>query len=95
MIRHVVMFTWREDASAERIAEIAPRLAKLPGLIPQIRRYEYGPGINPGNKDFVLVAEFDSNDDFAVYRDHPDHQAFIADCIVPTVAERSAVQYVV
>ncbi|GAB3691305.1 hypothetical protein GCM10027589_57570 [Actinocorallia lasiicapitis] len=89
------MFTWREDASAERIAEIAPRLAKLPGLIPQIRRYEYGPGINPGNKDFVLVAEFDSNDDFAVYRDHPDHQAFIADCIVPTVAERSAVQYVV
>lgn len=93
MIRHVVMFTWFPDATEAQKAAVPAGLAKLPGLIPVIRRYEYGPGINAGNKDFVLVADFDTAEDFVTYRDHPDHQAFIRETIVPVVAERAAVQY--
>ncbi|GAA3195933.1 hypothetical protein GCM10010468_06270 [Actinocorallia longicatena] len=89
------MFTYRADATAAQIEAIPRGLSRLPGLIPQIRRYEYGAGINPGNKDFVVVADFDSNADFVTYRDHPDHQAFIAECITPAVAERVAVQYLI
>ncbi|MEO3783042.1 Dabb family protein [Actinocorallia sp. B10E7] len=94
MIRHVVMFTWTPEATGEQKAAVPAELAKLPGEIPQIRRYEYGPGINPGNRDFVLVADFDSPEDFLTYRDHPVHRAFIEKCIDPIAADVARAQYV-
>lgn len=93
MIRHVVMFTWTPEATREQRDAVPAGLARLPGEIPQIRRYEYGPGINPGNKDFVLVADFDTLEDFIAYRDHPAHRAFIEECITPIAADLSRVQY--
>jgi hypothetical protein len=47
-------------------------LCQLPGLIPEIRSFKCGPdvGVNPGNWDFAVAAEFDSIDDQTVYRDH-------------------------
>ncbi len=93
MIRHVVMFTWKPEATEEQKAAVPAGLAELPGAIPQIRRYEYGPGINPGNKDFVLVADFDDHEDFVTYRDHPAHRAFIDRCVAPIAADLARVQY--
>ncbi|MDH2429433.1 Dabb family protein [Sphaerisporangium sp. TRM90804] len=96
MFRHVVMFRFKEGTSEERKAELEARLRKLPGEISQIRRYDIGndAGIAPGNHEFVVVADFDSADDYLVYRDHPVHQAVIAEAVVPIVADRVAVQYV-
>ncbi|WP_043621440.1 Dabb family protein [Nonomuraea candida] len=94
MIRHIVLFTWTEDATAEQQAAVTSELRKLPGLIPQLRSYTVGPdaGITQGNHDYAVVADFDSVDDFALYRDHPDHQAVIAQHIKPILATRAAVQ---
>ncbi|ROO83511.1 stress responsive alpha/beta barrel protein [Actinocorallia herbida] len=93
MIRHVVMFTWKAEATEEQRAAVPAELAKLPAAIPEIRRYEFGPGRNPGNKDFVLVADFDDDESFVTYRDHPAHQAFIAACVTPIAADLARVQY--
>lgn len=93
MIRHVVMFTWKPEATEEQREAVAAGLAELPGAIPQIRRYEYGPGMNPGNKDFVLVADFDGPEDFVAYRDHPAHRAFIERCVEPIAADLARAQY--
>ena len=49
--------------------------------------------MNPGNYDYVVVGEFDDVDGYLTYRDHPDHQAFIAELITSHVAERAAVQF--
>ena len=67
----------------------------LPEAIPVIRAYRHGAdaGINDGNFDYVVVADFDTADDYVVYRDHPTHAAFIADVVAGRVAERAAVQY--
>ncbi|MEV4571039.1 Dabb family protein [Nonomuraea sp. NPDC049419] len=94
MIRHIVLFTWTDDATDEQKAAVAEALGTLPGLIPQLRSYTFGQdaGINQGNHDFGVVADFDSVDDYLVYRDHPDHQAVIAERIKPIVASRAAVQ---
>ena len=48
-----------------------------PAAIAEIRDYRFGPdaGINEGNFDFVVVADFESDDDYVVYRDHPVHRA--------------------
>ncbi|TYB54789.1 Dabb family protein [Nonomuraea sp. PA05] len=94
MIRHIVLFTWTEAATAEQKAAVTAELRKLPGLIPQLRAYMVGEdaGINQGNHEYAVVADFDSVDDYLVYRDHPDHQKVIADSIKPILASRAAVQ---
>lgn len=93
--RHVVMFTWTAEATQEQKQAVAERLSELPGRIPQIRRYDLGTdaGINPGNHEFVVVADFAGREDYLVYRDDPAHQAVIEECIRPIVASRAAVQY--
>ncbi|MGI5267527.1 Dabb family protein [Nonomuraea sp. CA-218870] len=95
MIRHVVLFTWSPEATEEQKAAVAAELSALPGQIPQIRSYAFGPdaGINTGNHDFAVVADFDDEDAYTAYRDHPAHQAVIADHIRPILASRAAVQY--
>ncbi|GAA2215493.1 hypothetical protein GCM10009850_109610 [Nonomuraea monospora] len=94
MIRHIVLFTWTEAATAEQKAAVTAELGKLPGLIPELRAYTVGEdaGINQGNHEYAVVADFDSVDDYLVYRDHPDHQKVIADTIRPILASRAAVQ---
>ncbi|MEV8631021.1 Dabb family protein [Streptosporangium sp. NPDC051023] len=96
MFRHVVLFTWAEGATDEQKAVVATELGKLTGIIPEIRSYTLGAdaGVNPGNHEFAVVADFDSVDDYLVYRDHPVHQAVIAEHIKPIVATRAAAQFV-
>lgn len=95
MYRHVVMFRLATDAPEGTVTAIRAGLDELPRKIHQIVGYAHGPNVGPAptNFDYVLVADFESADDFAAYRDHPDHQQFIAEYITPNVTERYAVQY--
>lgn len=94
MFRHVVLFRFIPDITDAQRDAVLAGLAALPGKIPEIRGYRYGPdaGITEGNWDFAVVADFDDRAGFEVYAPHPDHRAFIADCMVPVMAERAAVQ---
>jgi hypothetical protein len=95
MIRHVVLFTWKPEATDEQKAAVAAELAKLPGEIPEIRAYTFGPdaGINQGNYHFAVVADFDDEDGYRTYRDHPRHRAVITEHIQPILETRAAVQF--
>lgn len=95
MFRHVVLFRWTEDATDDKRARAAERLRELPGRIPEVRAYLIGPdaGVNPGNYDFVVVADFADRDGYLVYRDHPAHRAVVDESLTPIVAERAAIQY--
>jgi Stress responsive A/B Barrel Domain len=95
MIRHVVMFRWRAVTTPDDVAAIEVGLGKLPGEIPEIQRYTFGAdaGINEGNFQFVVVADFASVDDYVVYRDHPVHRALIEEKIRPNIEERAAIQF--
>jgi Stress responsive A/B Barrel Domain len=95
MFRHVVLFTWKQDATREQQQALAAELRKLPAAIDVLRAYHVGPdaGVNTGNYDFAVVADFDDVDGYLVYRDHPAHQAVIEQYVQPIVASRAAVQY--
>ena len=95
MFRHVVMFRWADGVDDGHLAEVARRLDELPSAIPEIRSYRHGVDarVNEGNFEYVVVADFDSADDYLAYRDHPAHAAFISDLIAGRLAERAAVQY--
>ena len=95
MIRHCVMFRWKDEMPAASIDEVEAALATLPAAISQIASYSFGRdvAVNAGNYEFAVVADFATLDDYLVYRDHPDHKRVVVDLIVPNIAERSAVQF--
>jgi hypothetical protein len=95
MFRHVALFTLKEGTTPQQVEKIAAELRTLPGSIPELRAYHVGPdaGVDTGNWEFAVVADFDSATDYVLYRDHPAHQAIITEYIRPLIADRAAVQY--
>lgn len=95
MFRHVVMFRFKAEASADQISALGVGLGGLPGVIPEILDYRFGPdaGVNDGNFDFVVTADFADRAGYLVYRDHPEHNRVIVDLVVPVLSERAAVQF--
>lgn len=95
MFRHISLLRWVDQATAEQRGAVESALATLPGEIPEIRSYTVGAdaGINDGNFDLAVVADFDNVNDYLVYRDHPVHVAMIAEFIRPILAERAAIQH--
>mgnify|MGYP001066809180 FL=1 len=89
------MFSWADDVDVAHIAAVSAALDTLPGKIDVLRNYRHGPdvGISDGNFDYVVVADLDNADDFATYRDHPDHVAVIQGLLAGRVEQRAAVQY--
>jgi Stress responsive A/B Barrel Domain len=95
MIRHVVVFRWNDTVTDARLAALADALDALPAVIPEIADYRHGCDLQlgPTNADYSIVGDFASVDDYLVYRDHPEHQRFIADHITGRVDDRVAVQF--
>jgi hypothetical protein len=95
VFRHVVMVRFTDDMTDDDRAALRAGLARLPDLIPDIRAYRYGPdaGINEGNFDFVVTADFDDAQGYVTYRDHPEHQQLVKERLAPFVASRAAVQF--
>lgn len=83
MIRHIVMFKFKETAcgktKAENLRAARERMLAMRGVIPEIREmqvYLGAEGAAQGNYDYVLVSDFDSLEDLARYQAHPVHVAF-------------------
>jgi hypothetical protein len=95
MIRHMVMFRWTEEATQEQKHRVAAELARLPSLVPSLRAFHAGAdlGLNPGNFEFAVAADFDDIDGYLAYRDDPGHRAIISQFIRPIAAQRAALQY--
>ena len=64
-------------------------------MIGTIRGFHIGPdaGVNTGNADFAVVAEFDDEAGYLVYRDDPEHRRIITEYLRPILAGRAAVQF--
>ncbi|HYT38976.1 MAG TPA: Dabb family protein [Acidimicrobiia bacterium] len=95
MFRHVVMVRLSEDMTDGQKEALRAGLGRLPERIPGIRSYRFGDdaGLNEGNFDFVVTADFDDVDGYLAYRDHPDHQKLVAELLGPFVTKRAAVQF--
>ncbi len=82
MIRHIVMFKFKEEAEGktktENVLATKAMLDALPAKIPQILASEVRvgcEGANPENCDLVLISDFESLESLAEYIVHPDHKA--------------------
>jgi hypothetical protein len=95
MICHVVLLHWNQECTAAAVQAVTDGLAALPGQIPQIRSYHFGPDLQVGdrNADYVLVADFESEADFRTYVDHPAHVALMKNLTGPILASFSSAQF--
>ena len=95
MLRHVVMVRLAEDMTDDQKEALRAGLGRLPEVIPEIRAYRFGAdvGLNEGNFDFVVTADFDDAQGYLTYRDHPEHQQLVKGRLAPFVAKRASVQF--
>jgi hypothetical protein len=95
MIRHVALFTWTEGMTEQMEQEFAAELNALAPTLPGVRAYQAGPdaGINQGNFDFAVVADFDDAESYLGYRDNATHKDIIRRFSGPNTKTRAAVQY--
>ena len=80
VLRHVVLFGFKETATPEQIQEVVDAFKALQTKIPEIKGFEWGTnsspeGLNQGlTHAFTLT--FHSDADRDAYLPHPDHKAF-------------------
>jgi len=79
-VRHVVVFRYKPDASAEKIRQITEAFAALKDQIPGILAFEHGVNNSPEklNQGFTHVYQLTFTNAAArdVYLVHPAHKAF-------------------
>jgi Stress responsive A/B Barrel Domain len=94
-LRHLVLLRFHEGTEPATVDAITDALRALPDQIPELADYRVGPdlALNEGNHEYGICADFASEADYLVYRDHPAHQAVIRDLIAPVLAGRAAVQF--
>lgn len=79
-LRHVVLFKFKDSASAEDIKKVEAAFVELPSKIKQIKDFEWGTnnspeGLNQGLTHAFLLT-FASEKDRDDYLVHPDHKVF-------------------
>lgn len=81
LLRHAVLFSFKEDSYPADVRAVEEAFAGLPGKIPQIHAYEWGINNSPEelNQGFthLFFVTFKSEADRAVYLPHPAHLAFV------------------
>ena len=94
MIRHVVLFTWSEQADAARRAGTVEALRGLRDSVGGMTSLVVADdaGLVDGNADTVLIAEFPDEEAFSRYAQDPEHLRVVAEHVRPWLASRSAVQ---
>jgi Stress responsive A/B Barrel Domain len=97
MLRHVALFRWKPETTSEDISKLEAALRQLPAKIPCIQSYRFGRnlGLQEGNADFGVVADFADEAGLRNYSDHPDHQEVLKNLLRPITARRDAIQYVI
>ena len=80
-LRHVVLFAFKDGATAEQVDAVVTGFGQLPSAIPGITAYEWGTNVSPEglNNGFThcFTLTFQSAQDRDAYLVHPAHQAFV------------------
>ena len=76
MIKHVVMWRFKEENKNENMAQTKKMLLALPAMIPEIKKMEVYFDTLHGEMsyDLMLESEFETMEALNTYVVHPEHQ---------------------
>ena len=92
MIRHVVVWKFKEENKKHNIRIVREKLEELPEIIFDIDKFEVGRAVR-GDYDLALVSVFKNMEALERYLIHPSHQA-IKNILDRVVERRALVDYV-
>lgn len=96
LLRHVVLFQFKEDVTEEQIQEVTDAFAKLPEKIDVIVDFEWGTDVSSENlaADFThcFLVTFKDTAGRDAYLPHPAHQKFV-ELVKPRVQKVLVVDY--
>jgi len=76
LLRHIILFKFKGDASGEQIAEAGKAFLALPEQVKTIHDVEFGNAIDePETYTHCLLVSFKSEADMKAYGEHPAHIA--------------------
>ncbi|MFK8161854.1 MAG: Dabb family protein [Lewinella sp.] len=83
LLRHVVIFKFKDDASEEDVNRLNESFNALASSIPVVKDFEWGLNDSPEDfhQDFThcyILTFASENDRDNVYTPHPQHQAFVS-----------------
>ena len=80
VLRHVVLFQFKESATPEQVKEVEDAFSNLPNEIDVIQDYEWGTNVSPEGHDqgftHCFFLTFKTEEDRNAYLPHPAHKAF-------------------
>ena len=80
VLRHVVLFKFKDTATPEDVKKVEAAFADLAGKLPLIKGYEWGTNNSPEKLNQGLthcfLLTFSNDKDRDAYLVHPDHKAF-------------------
>lgn len=96
LLRHVVLFNFKDTATPSKVKEIEEAFASLPSKIPEIHSFEWGTNNSPEGLDKNLthcfLVTFTSENDRTIYLPHPAHKEFVK-LVEPYVEDVTVVDY--
>ncbi|MFC8831518.1 hypothetical protein ACFT9I_39980 [Streptomyces sp. NPDC057137] len=93
-LRHVAALKWSRELTESETREINQAMDLYVSTAVQPRSYSHGPDIGGkfGTFDYVLIADFDSEDEFLAFNSDPLHDAVRA-VLAGKVAKAEFVQF--
>lgn len=80
VVRHIVVFKYKPDATEAQIAEVTAAFRDLKGRIPGLIDFEHGVNDSPEGKNLgfthVYLLTFENAAARDAYLPHPEHKAF-------------------
>jgi len=96
LLRHMVLFQFKEGVSKAEVEEVVTAFAALPGKISQIHSFERGTDVSVENltAGFThgFLVTFKSAADRDAYLPHPEHQKFV-ELVKPRVEKALVFDY--
>jgi quinol monooxygenase YgiN len=96
VLRHVVLFKFKPEATAEQIRSVETAFAQLPSLIPEMKSFEWGTDVSPEGlakgHTHCFISTFHSAADRDAYLTHPEHKKF-GQLVGPLLADVTVVDF--
>ncbi len=94
MIKHIVMWKFKEGVSEADKLEMKQQLEALKGVVPSLLEIEVGLDVarKDASMDMALYSEFHTMEDLAAYAGHPEHLK-VVDFVRTLVCGRAVVDY--
>lgn len=95
MIRHMVLFRFKPDATEAARKAVVDGLARLPSQFPAMRRFGLGENISQRDQSFshVMTIEFATRRELEDYLNSDDHENFVVTWFKPNIEQRAIASY--